>query len=99
MGVGVVCAQIESAAAVAVEADDGCFVGGVGAAEDLSDLLIVGIEAAGGSGGRGCRGPRGVEGDGDLRGLDGAFAGAVDDGVSDGSGIDGGVEVGVDRDR
>ena len=44
--VGVVGMEAQAAAAVARDLDHGRFIGRVGAARDLGDLLVVGIEAA-----------------------------------------------------
>ena len=97
VGVEVVGAEAEAMAAIADDFEHGGFVGGVGAAFDGVELLVIRARADG------------VEGDGDLRGLDGACGGAgdrrgllaaIDDVVGDG--IESGVrvlgEIGVDGD-
>ena len=47
VGVGVVCVEFEMAAHVVLNGDDGGFVFRIGLAEDVGDLLVVGVEPAG----------------------------------------------------
>ena len=69
MRVGVASAQSECTP-VARDPQYGSFVGGICAAEDLTYLLVIGIESTGESGWRGSGWPGGEEWDRDLRGLD-----------------------------